>query len=88
MRLIRSISAAVTVASALTALLVAPLRAEELTISILHTTDLHGALAAWDDLTDKPAARGLEKLASLLASARAEGHPTLLLDGEIGRAHV
>ncbi len=51
-----------------------------MTVSILHTTDLHGALAAWDDGTDKPAPRGLEKLASLIQAARAEGHPTLLLD--------
>ena len=29
-------------------------------IRVLHTTDLHGALAAWDDWADKPAARGLE----------------------------
>ena len=55
-------------------------RAEELTVSILHTCDLHGALAAWDDGSDRPAARGLEKLATLVAAARAEGHPTLLLD--------
>ena len=55
-------------------------RAEELTITVLHTTDLHGALAAWDDASDQPAARGLEKLATMVAAARAEGHPTLLLD--------
>jgi 2',3'-cyclic-nucleotide 2'-phosphodiesterase/3'-nucleotidase len=55
-------------------------RAEELTISVLHTTDLHGMLAAWDDGSDKPAARGMEKLATMVAAARAEGHGTLLLD--------
>lgn len=55
-------------------------RADELTITLLHTTDLHGALAAWDDASDQPAARGLEKLATLVSAVRAEGHPTLLLD--------
>ena len=64
----------------LTALIASPSTADELTISILHTTDLHGALSAWDDLNDRPAARGLEKLATRVAMARAEGHPTLLLD--------
>ena len=49
-------------------------------IRVLHTTDLHGALAAWDDWADKPAARGLEKVASLVAAARADSAPTLLVD--------
>jgi 2',3'-cyclic-nucleotide 2'-phosphodiesterase/3'-nucleotidase len=57
-----------------------PAHAEDMTVSILHTTDLHGALAAWDDWGDKPAGKGLEKIASLIQSARGEGHPTLLLD--------
>ena len=58
-----------------------PAAAEELTIQVLHTTDLHGALAAWDDVTDRPAARGLERIASLIGAQRAGGTPTLLLDG-------
>ena len=58
----------------------ARVHADELTVSVLHTTDLHGALAAWDDWSDKPAARGLEKLGTMVAAVRAEGHPTLLLD--------
>src|SRR5215813_14253454 len=52
----------------------------QLTVRVLHTTDLHGTLAAWDDWNDRPAPRGLEKVATLIAAARADGTPTLLLD--------
>ncbi len=52
----------------------------ELRVRVLHTTDLHGSLAAWDDWTDRPAARGLEKLATLIGAARADSVPTLLVD--------
>ena len=53
---------------------------QKLTVRVLHTTDVHGALAAWDDWADKPASRGLEKVASLINAARADSVPTLLLD--------
>jgi len=53
---------------------------QKLTVRVLHTTDLHGALSAWDDWADRPAARGLEKVASLMHAARADSVPTLLLD--------
>ncbi len=49
-------------------------------LTVLHTTDLHGALTAWDYLADKPAPAGLVKIASLVRAARAEGNPVLLLD--------
>ena len=52
----------------------------ELKVRILHTADLHGALAGWDDWQDRPAAKGLERVASLVAAARAKGDSTLLLD--------
>src|SRR5438552_783364 len=35
-------------------------RAETVRITVLHTTDVHGSLAAWDDLADRAASRGLE----------------------------
>jgi len=57
-----------------------PAAAEDLTLQILHTTDLHGAVAAWDDIADRPAPRGLERLATLIGAQRAGGTPTLLLD--------
>ncbi len=54
--------------------------ADQLTVRVLHTTDLHGALTAWDDMRDAAAPRGLEKLATMIHAARADSTPTLLLD--------
>ncbi len=54
--------------------------AEEARLVVLHTTDLHGSLTAYDYLADRAAARGLTKISSLVRAARAEGRPTLLLD--------
>lgn len=53
--------------------------AETARVLVLHTTDVHASLAAWDDLADRPANRGLVKIARLVADARREA-PTLLLD--------
>src|SRR5215831_1602148 len=55
-------------------------RAEEARLVILHTTDLHGAFDDWDYGADRPAARGLTRLATLVKRVRAEGPPTLLVD--------
>ncbi len=60
--------------------LVAPANAEEFRFTVLHTTDLHGALTSFDYLNDRPAARGLAKISTLVGRARAEGRPVLLLD--------
>jgi 2',3'-cyclic-nucleotide 2'-phosphodiesterase (5'-nucleotidase family) len=60
--------------------LAAPARAEEKRIILLHTTDLHGALTPWDYLEDRPAVRGLTKVATMVRAIREEGPPTLLLD--------
>src|SRR5262245_48435896 len=69
-------------ALALALVLSAPtaLQAEEARLTILHTSDLHGALDGWDYMAGRPAARGLTKVATLVAGIRAEGVPTLLLD--------
>src|SRR5215831_13373759 len=61
-------------------LVASPLHAEEARLVLLHTTDLHGSLAARDLQTGKPVARGLEKLATIVRGVRAEGAPTLLVD--------
>lgn len=54
--------------------------AEEARVTVLHTTDLHGALLPFDDLLNRPVARGLAKVATAVAAVRAEGTAVLLLD--------
>lgn len=65
---------------ALLLLLPALARAEEARVVVLHTTDLHGALTAFDYAADRPAPRGLVRIASLVAAARRDTVPVLLLD--------
>ncbi|HEY2954275.1 MAG TPA: 5'-nucleotidase C-terminal domain-containing protein [Candidatus Eisenbacteria bacterium] len=67
-------------AFALALVLAGRARAEEAHLVVLHTTDLHGALTPWDYLADRPAVRGLTKIASLVHAVREEGAPLLLLD--------
>jgi 2',3'-cyclic-nucleotide 2'-phosphodiesterase / 3'-nucleotidase len=54
--------------------------AAELKITLLGTTDLHGNLFPYDYYTAEPAARGLAKIATLIAAARAESPNNLLID--------
>jgi len=61
--------------------LVPAARGETARLTLLHTTDLHGSLTAFDYANDRPAARGLVRIATLVRAARAEGRPVLLLDG-------
>ena len=49
-------------------------------ITLLATTDLHGNILPYDYFTAKPAARGLAKIASLIAEARAENPNNILID--------
>lgn len=62
------------------ACLVPSARAEETRLTVLHTTDLHGSLLPFDDLLDRPAPRGLARIATVIAATRAEGAPVMLLD--------
>lgn len=54
--------------------------AEEVRISILATTDLHGNLLPYDYYTAQPVNRGLAKVASLIQEARSENPNNLLID--------
>src|SRR5437867_7960793 len=55
--------------------------AETARLTVLHTTDLHGALTDYDYLTDRPAARRLVRIATMVHGIHAENPATLLLDG-------
>ena len=54
--------------------------AETARVTLLHTTDLHGALTDYDYAADRPAPRGLVRIATLVRGIRAENPATLLLD--------
>jgi 2',3'-cyclic-nucleotide 2'-phosphodiesterase / 3'-nucleotidase len=53
---------------------------QEVKLTILATTDLHGNLLPYDYYTAQPAARGLAKIATLIAEARSENPNNLLID--------
>ena len=61
---------------------VAPLAAAPatVTLTILHTSDLHGRVHPLDALADKDFGEGLARIAAAARTIRAEGRPTLLLD--------
>ncbi len=50
------------------------------TLTILHTSDLHGRVSPQDALADKDFGEGLARVAAAARKIRAEGRPTLLLD--------
>ena len=54
--------------------------AAALTLTILHTSDLHGRVHPHDSLADRDLGEGLARVASAVRQIRAEGHPVLLLD--------
>ncbi len=76
----RLLAFAASVCSLLSLLSIAPASAEDQRVTVLHTTDLHGTLSGWDDLLDRPSARGLTRIATLVKQVREEGTPTLLID--------
>jgi 2',3'-cyclic-nucleotide 2'-phosphodiesterase / 3'-nucleotidase len=55
-------------------------RAESVTVTVLATTDLHGNLYPIDYVTDRPAPRGLAKIATLIRAAESENPNHLLID--------
>ncbi len=50
------------------------------TVVVLATTDLHGEIYPLDAYTNRPANRGLAKIASLIADERARYPKALLID--------
>jgi len=54
--------------------------AEQVTVTVLATTDLHGNLYPVDYVTGRPAARGLARIATLVRAAEAENPNHLLID--------
>lgn len=65
---------------ALTAALTPLLAAQQVQVTLLATTDLHGNIYPWDYYLAKPAPRGLAKLATLIRQVREENPNTVLID--------
>jgi 2',3'-cyclic-nucleotide 2'-phosphodiesterase (5'-nucleotidase family) len=62
------------------ALLLAAARLPAATLTLLHTSDLHGRVHPHDALADRDLGEGLARVAAVVRAVRAEGNPTLLLD--------
>ena len=54
--------------------------AHGVTLTLLHTSDLHGHVHPIDELADRDFGEGLARVASVVKAVRAEGRPVLLLD--------
>jgi 2',3'-cyclic-nucleotide 2'-phosphodiesterase (5'-nucleotidase family) len=67
-------------ASALVLFLAAAKLASGVTLTILHTSDLHGRVHPHDALADRDLGEGLARVAAAVKSIRSEGSPVLLLD--------
>ena len=61
-------------------LITAGLKAREVSVTVLATSDMHGNIYPYDYLTGKPAARGLAKIATLVKAERAASPTALLVD--------
>ncbi|MFB3777487.1 MAG: bifunctional UDP-sugar hydrolase/5'-nucleotidase [Bryobacteraceae bacterium] len=61
-------------------LLASGLHAQRVTVTLLATTDLHGAIYPYDYYTSAPAQRGLAKIASLVGAVRHQTPNVLLID--------
>ena len=50
------------------------------TLTILHTSDLHGHVNPRDEIADRDFGEGLARVATIVRAVRSEGRPMLLLD--------
>ena len=53
--------------------------ASAVTLTVLHTSDLHGHVDPHDEVADRDYGEGLARVATAVAAARSEGRPTLLV---------
>ncbi len=67
-------------ASSLLLFFAALAHSEQITVTVLATTDMHGNLLPVDYVTGRPAVRGLAKVATLIRAAEAENPNHLLID--------
>lgn len=58
----------------------APLAAATRTLTVLHTSDLHGHVDPRDNPEEREFGEGLARVVTAVRAVRAEGRPTLLLD--------
>lgn len=56
------------------------LHAEDVTITLIETSDLHGQLAPWDYANDSAVDKGLTKVATIVKEERAKDPSLLLID--------
>lgn len=55
--------------------------AEQATLTVLYTSDLHGNVLPWDDVRERSLSGSVAQVASLVARVRAENPRTVVLDG-------
>lgn len=56
-------------------------KTETIDLRVIHTTDVHGALFAYDYIAERPTQGGMARLSSMMKELRASGSNILLLDG-------
>lgn len=56
-------------------------KTETIDLRIIHTTDVHGALFAYDYIGERPTGGGMARLSSMMKALRASDSNILLLDG-------
>ena len=72
---------AVGVVTVIAVLAAAPAASQHQTVTLLHTSDLHGSVLPWDDFRNRPADGSLAQISTLVKRIRSSStHPVLLFD--------